>query len=118
MINLIAIVISIHIFSAVNNEIPLLFAQVKVESVNVHAIIMDSLTNESIPSVRVTIENLGKSFRTTRSSFYVLLTTETYTFLLEAEGYEELRKSIPLSSQNNKISFEMVKVSDRMVFKA
>jgi len=118
MIYLTMIIISIHIFSDATNELPFLFAQATVESVNVHGVIIDSLSYEPIPSVRVTIENLGKSFKTTRSSFYVLLPTETYTFLLEADGYEDLRKSIPLSSQNSNISFEMVKVSDRVAITA
>ena len=118
MIYLLMVIISTHIFSDAAHEVSFLFAQTTAESINVHGIIIDSLSYEPVPSVRVTIENLGKSFKTTRSSFYVLLPPMTYTFLLEADGYEDLRKSISLSSQNSNISFEMVKVSDRIAITA
>jgi hypothetical protein len=117
MVYLLMIIVSTYIFSDETNEMSFLFTQATVESVNVHGVIIDSLSYEPIPSVRVTIENLGKSFKTTRSSFYIRLATETYAFFLEADGYEDLRKSILVSSQNN-ISFEMVKISDRIAIKA
>jgi hypothetical protein len=118
MLYLTVIIISAQVFSGAVDEMPVLFAQAAVESVNLHGVITDSVSSEQLPSVRVTIENLGKSFKTTRSSFYVLLSTGTYTFLLQADDYEDLRKSIFLSPQNTTVSFEMVKLSDRMAIKA
>jgi phosphopantetheine adenylyltransferase len=118
MISFMMIIISTQIFTDAMIEMPILFAQMPIESVNVHGVIIDSLSYEPIPSARVTIENLGKSFKTTRSSFYLRLPSETYIFFLEADGYENLRKSIPVSSQNSDISLEMVKLSDRAAIKA
>lgn len=118
MINLAAVIMSMQIFAAVSTATPWLFVQAKIESINVHCIISDSLSQEPIPLVKVTIENLGKSFKTTRSGFYALLATNTYNFLLEADGYEGLRKSIFVSSKNNEITFEMIKISDRIALEA
>jgi len=75
--------------------------------------IRDSLSSDSIPLVTVTVEDLGQSFKTARSSFYVALPLGIYNFVLEAEGYEPLRKAITIDKEGEHFVLGMVKISDR-----
>ncbi len=89
-------------------------AFLQAETINVSAVIRDSLTHDSIPLVKVTVEELGQSFKTTRSSFCVALKPDTYAFILEAEDYEMLKKSIAISTEGKRFVFDMVKTFDRL----
>jgi len=118
MIKLIATIILIQSIFSVNGGIPLFLVGLHAEQINVKATIRDSLSHDSIPTVKITIENLSKSFTTTKSSFYIALPADTYDFLLEADGFNPLRKSIILSQANNDFIFEMVKIGDNLAINA
>jgi len=90
-----------------------LYAQNTVESINVQCTIRDSLSKATIPCVRVTIENLNKSFTTLKSAFYPSLPPGEYIIILEAPDYETLKKQFNVSATNNNFVFEMVKLTDR-----
>lgn len=100
MVNLIAIII--------------LLAQPNNEPINIQCTIRDSISHDSIPLVQITFENLGKSFKTRQSNFYVSLPSATYNLVLEADEYEKLVRSIDVSSESDSFVFEMVKASDRV----
>jgi tetratricopeptide (TPR) repeat protein len=104
------------LYSVVDSPRALLTAS-NTESVNLYFAIRDSLSHNSIPAVKVTIGNLEKSFKTNRSGFYVLLPPATYTFILEADGYEQLRRSITVTSDDQKFIFELVNLADRDAIK-
>jgi hypothetical protein len=91
------------------------FFLICANTVNISAFIRDSLSHDSIPLVTITVENLAKSYKTTRSSFYVALPPGTYTFLMEAESYESFRKSWTVTTEGEHMIFEMVKKIDRAV---
>ena len=90
---------------------------IQAKKINISAMIRDSLSLDSIPLVKVMVEELGQSFKTTRSSLYVALSPGTYTFLLEAEDYEKLKKSITISTEGELFVFDMVKISYRLSLK-
>ncbi len=90
---------------------------IQAKKINISAMIRDSLSLDSIPLVKVMVEELGQSFKTTRSSFYVALPPNTYTFLLEAEDYEKLKKSITISTEGERFVFAMVKTPYRLSLK-
>ncbi len=118
MTKLIASVISIKITVLVIGTIFLSSVGLHAEQINVKATIRDSLSHDSIPVVKVTIVNLGKSFMTTKSSFYGPLPADTHDFLLEADGYNPLRKSVILSQTNSVLIFEMLKRGDDVGMRA
>lgn len=109
--------ISLQMFFSINNKFPISLTLLNAETINIHCTIRDSITHDSISLVQVTVENLNKSFKTRRSSFYAALPAETYSFLLEADGYDTLRKSIKISLDNNDFILEMVKLVDRAKLK-
>jgi tetratricopeptide (TPR) repeat protein len=80
---------------------------------NISGVIRDSLSHDSLPFVKITITEFGKSFTTTRSGFFVALEPSTYTFLLEADAYESLKKELSVSTEGETFTFDMVKSSDR-----
>jgi len=96
----------------------IIFAQLNNEPINIQCTVRDSISRNSIPLVHVTFENLGKSFNTRQSSFYVSLPSTTYSIILEADAYEKCVKSINVSLENNSFVFEMVKVTDRRWLRA
>ena len=85
--------------------------------VNVQCSIRDSLSQEAIPRVRVTVKNLNKSFTTLRSACYMSLPAADYNFILEAADYETLTRTISVSTENHQFTFEMVKLTDRIALK-
>ena len=88
---------------------------IHAEKINVSAMIRDSLSTDSLPLVTVTVVNLGQSFKTTRSSFYIALPAGIYDFRLEAEGYEPLKKAIDIRIDGERFVLDMVKISDRIM---
>lgn len=80
---------------------------------NISGVIRDSLSHDSLPFVKITILEFGKSFTTTRSGFFVALEPSTYTFLLEADAYESLKKKLSVTTEGETFTLDMVKSSDR-----
>lgn len=88
---------------------------IQAKKINISVMIRDSLSLDSIPLVKVTIEELGQSFKTTRSGFYAVLKPDTYTFIFEAEDYEPLNRSISIDTEGEQFFLTMVMISDRLV---
>ncbi|MGB3478702.1 MAG: hypothetical protein WBB67_06035 [bacterium] len=88
---------------------------IQAKKINISVMIRDSLSLDSIPLVKVTVEELGQSFKTTRSGFCVALQPATYSFIFEAENYEPLSKTISIDTEGQQFFLKMVTISDRLV---
>ncbi len=69
-------------------------------TINTQFTIRDSVSQASIPLVRVTVEQFKQTFVTRKSAFYLPLDPGTYGFVLESDGYKTLKRTVDVSAQD------------------
>jgi tetratricopeptide (TPR) repeat protein len=79
---------------------------------NVGVTVRDSLSQNAISKIKVMVKELGQSFVTAKSSFYVALEPSTYTFIFEAEGYETAQRKFAVTTEGQSFIAKMIKTSD------
>jgi tetratricopeptide (TPR) repeat protein len=95
--------------------IPGLYGEDK--TINTQFTVRDSLSQEAIPMVRITVETFKQTLVTRRSAFYLPLKPGTYGFVLESDGYETLKRTVVVSAQSYAFLLEMVSNADRQKIK-
>ncbi len=86
-------------------------------TINTQFTIRDSVSQASIPLVRVTVEQFKQTFVTRKSAFYLPLDPGTYGFVLESDGYKTLKRTVDVSAQDYTFTLDMVSNADRMKIK-
>jgi len=88
-----------------------------VKTINTQFVIRDSLSQAAIPAVQVTVEQFNQRFMTRKSAFYLPLKAGAYGIILEADGYETLKRTVDVSALNYAFAMEMVSHAARIKIK-